>query len=46
MTTSKTSKKSEIQRPQKAKAVLDDIDPFSEFREWASDADEKAYEKL
>ena len=46
MTESKTIKKSETQKPQKAKAVLDELNPFVDFKEWASDADEKAYKNL
>ena len=46
MTKSKTIKKSETQKPQKAKAVLDEFDPFADFKEWANDADEKAYKDL
>ena len=33
-------------KPQKVETDLDDIDPFVEFKEWTSAADEKAYKKL
>ena len=42
----KAKSKSETATPKKTKPNLDDVDPFVEFKEWASAADEKAYKKL
>lgn len=42
----KAKQKSETNKTKKAKSVLDDIDPFFQFKEWSTIADEKAYEKL
>jgi hypothetical protein len=38
--------KSKTASPQKVKPCLDDIDPFLEFKEWTSAADEKANKNL
>lgn len=36
----------ENRKTKKAKPVLEDSDPFLEFKEWSTIADKKAYEKL
>ena len=46
MTKRKDKGKSKIAKPQKVEPNLVDIDPFVEFKEWTSAADEKAYKKL
>ncbi len=46
MTKRKDETKSKTANPQKVKPSLHDIDPFLEFKEWTSAADEKAYKKL
>jgi hypothetical protein len=42
----KDKSKSKTAKPQKIEPNLDDIDPFLEFKEWSSAADDKAYKKL
>jgi hypothetical protein len=42
----KAKQKPKNDKTKKAKPVLDDIDPFLEFKEWSTVADEKTYEKL
>lgn len=42
----KAKQKSETTKTKKVKAVLEDVDPFLDFKERSTIADEKAYEKL
>jgi hypothetical protein len=42
----KDTTKSKSAKPQKVEPKLDDIDPFLDFKEWSSAADDKAYKKL
>jgi hypothetical protein len=46
MTNRKEKGKSKTAKPQKVEPKLDDIDPFVDFKEWSSAADERAYKKL
>ncbi len=46
MANRKDKAKSKTAHPQKVKPNLADIDPFVEFKEWSSAADEKAYKDL
>jgi hypothetical protein len=46
MTNWKDKAKSKTANPQRVKPNLEDIDPFVDFKEWASAADEKAYRNL
>ena len=46
MTNRKDKGKPKTAKPQKVAPKLDDIDPFGDFKEWSSAADEKAYRDL
>ena len=46
MANRKDKAKSKTAHPQKVKPNLADIEPFVDFKEWASDADEKEYKYL
>jgi hypothetical protein len=42
----KDKSKSKTAKPQKVEPNLDDIDPFVEFKEWSSAADQKVFRNL